>query len=143
MFWDDEISMWWCLGDTWRCTPSEAAGLWAVIIFYATVFFVTLCHLFIQSRNGTSVCDVEATQQHTTQNAGDDCGTVCLLVVYFFSLVVGSLLWVAAGVRWVHPVQIWQLQILGVAILVTCAVLFVAVEQVDHFRRVRHRSSAL
>jgi protein-S-isoprenylcysteine O-methyltransferase Ste14 len=127
MFFDDEISRWWCLGDTWRCTPSEAAGLWTVILFYATTLFVTVAHSVIQSQNGTAGRNEEATRRHTAKDAGDDLGAVCLLLVYFFSLAAGSLLWVAAGVRWVHPVQIWQLQVVGSVILVSCAVLFVAV----------------
>lgn len=127
MFFDDEISFWWCLGDTWRCTPSEATGLWLVILFYVTMFLVTVIHIVIQNHIGTAARNEEATRRHLTKDVGDDCSVVCSLLVYFFSLTAGSLLWVCAGVRWVHPVQIWQLQLVGCAILVACVLLFVAV----------------
>ena len=127
MFFDDEISFWWCLGDTWRCTPSEATGLWSTMLFYVTVLLVTTIHSVIQNQNGTAVRNEEATRRHMTEDAGGECGMLCSVLVYFFSLVAGCLLWVTAGVRWVHPVQIWQIQLIGSAILVPCIFLFIAV----------------
>ena len=50
---------------------------------------------------------------------------LCMLMLYFFSFAFGSLLWVLAGIRFVHPVQIWQVQLLGSAILFACTLLFI------------------
>jgi len=123
---DEEISIWWCLGDTWRCTPAEAIGLYAVLVFCATVCFVTVIHSLIQHRDGTAERNEEATRRHTSA-ANDDFGMVCALLIYFFGFAAGCFAWVAGGVRWVHPVQNWPLQLLGSAILVVCTALFVAV----------------
>ena len=131
MFFDDEINLWWCLGSTWRCTRSEAAGLWAVFLFYTTVLFATVIHsAFVSDNNNNNINSrtfvVSRRQQQTTRD-DDDLRMLLLLLVYFFSFAAGSLLWVVAGVHWVHPVQIWQVQLFGSALLVSCAILFVAV----------------
>ena len=99
MFFDEEISIWWCLGDTWCCTPAEAIGLWSVILFYTTAVFVTAIHSCIQHQNGTAERDEDATRRYTSKDGDVELGVVCSLLVYFFLFVAGCLLWVAAGVR--------------------------------------------
>ena len=49
-FFDDEIGSWSCLGTAWRCTPSEAIGIWSVILFYTTIFVATITHSVMQSK---------------------------------------------------------------------------------------------
>ncbi len=127
MFFDDQIGSGWCLGTTWRCTPSEATGLWSAILFYATTLFVTAIHSATQHLTGTATRNEEATRRHTAADVGNDWRLVGWLVVYFFSFAGGSLLWALAGVRAVHPVQIWWIQLIGSAALVACAVVFVTV----------------
>lgn len=123
---DEEIGSGWCLGLTWRCTPSEVIGLWSVVLFYTTMLIVTVIHGMLQVQAGTAGRNDEATRRHTRTDVNDDCYTLCWLTVYFFTFAAGSLLWVGAGVQWVHPVQMWQVQLIGSAILVVCAFLFVA-----------------
>ena len=125
IFFDDEISFGWCLGVTWRCTPAEAAGLWSVVVFYTTIVSVTIVHGVVQHQTGTATRNEEATRRHTGTDAGDDWAALFSLLLYFFSFAAGSLLWALAGTRSVHPVQSWQLQLVGTAILVTCMILFV------------------
>ena len=48
-------------------------------------------------------------------------------MVYFFSFAGGSLAWALGGVTWVHPFQCWWLQLIGSALLLACALGFVAV----------------
>lgn len=127
MLFDDEISFWWCLGGTWRCTPSEATGLWLVILFCATIIFVTVIHGVIQNQTGSAERNEEATRRHTSQDIGDDLRLLWWILIYFFFLAAGCVLWVYAGVRCVHPVQIWQIQLIGSAMLVACVCLFVTV----------------
>ena len=125
-FFDREISRWWCAGCTWRCTPSEAAGLWSVALFYTAVVGGTAIHSIAQSQDGTAGRNEAVTRQHTA-DAGGDGRTVCVFVVYFFSLAAGSLLWALGGVIWVHPVQVYQVQLIGAEILAGCTALFLAV----------------
>eukprot|EP01043_Picozoa_sp_COSAG02_P008218 COSAG02_NODE_259_length_26776_cov_1723.750084_13_plen_348_part_00 len=125
-FFDGEISSWWCVGLTWKCTVSEAAGLWSVILFYLTMVGTTVIHSIAQSEDGTSGRN-EAVMRHTTTDVGGDGRTVCVFVVYFFCLVAGTTLWAFGGVHWVHPIQIYQVQIIGVEVLVACTALFLAV----------------
>lgn len=126
MTFDDEIGFWWCLGATWRCTPAESIGLWSVILFYTTVTFVTIIHQF--SQTATHYMDETRRQaRNATTDAGDDFGTLCTFMIYFFSFAAGNLLWALAGVRAVHPVQIWQIQLLGSAALIACTFLFIVV----------------
>ena len=40
---------------------------------------------------------------------------------------MGCFLWGYGGTHYVHPIQIWQVQLLGSCILLACAFLFVAV----------------
>ena len=49
IFWlDEEIdNPAWCLGATFRCTPSESIGVWSVILFYSIVVAVTAMHSFL------------------------------------------------------------------------------------------------
>ena len=122
---DDEVSIWWCLGDTWRCTPAEAIGIWSVIFFWSTMFIGTVIHGVIQHQTGTVERNDEATRRHVAANEGEEWVMLCSFMIWFFSFAAGCLLWVAAGVRWVHPVQMWQVQLLGSAILVGCALLFI------------------
>ena len=128
MLLDEEISNVWCVGGTWRCTPYEAAGLWSVIFFYATVLVGTILHSYCQHQSGAAERDEDATRRHAEAHAdgGPDAVVPCLLVVYFFSFSAGCLLWAAAGVRWVHPVQSGPVQLAGAALLLTCTLLFVA-----------------
>lgn len=127
-FFDDEISMWWCFGGaTWRCTPAEALGLWLVVIFYVAILVVTAIHMMMQTGDPN---DGDATRQRLKNSAagaaGDAWEMLCLLV-YFFGFAAGCLMWVLGGVRWVHPVQAWQIQLAGSAGLVLCTCLFVGV----------------
>ena len=123
---DDEITLGWCLGATWRCTVSEASGLWSVLLFYTTVLMTTVVHGIVQHQTGTAARSEAATRRHTGADVGEDLGFVCWLVIYFFSFAAGCLLWATGGVRWVHPVQLWQLQLIGTAILVACVFLYIA-----------------
>jgi hypothetical protein len=124
MFLDDEINVWWCLRDTWRCDAAEAIGIWAVLLLCATVICTTVVHSFIQHMDGSEWRNEEATRRHLTAN-DDDVGMVCALLVYFFVFTAGCFAWVAGGVRWVHPFQLWQLQVLGaVGLVAPCFLLW-------------------
>ena len=46
-FRDDKIDVWWCLRDTWRCDAAEAIGIWAVLLFCATIICITVVHSLI------------------------------------------------------------------------------------------------
>jgi len=123
---NDEVSIWWCLGDTWRCTPAEAVGLWSVILFYVTMLLVTVIHAVHQNVTGSADRNEGATRMY--MSGGDDgFGMLCFLVLYFFTFAAGCLLWAAAGVHYVHPVQMWQVQLVGAAVLVACTFLFITV----------------
>ena len=123
---DDEIGTISCLGATWRCTPSEAVGIWSVIGFYTTMIVVTITHSVMQSNAGTERND-SATRRHTMAgDGGDDWCMLCSFLVYFFGLAAGCLVWALGGLMWVHPIQIWWVQLLGAAMLVACGYLFVA-----------------
>lgn len=121
-----EMSLGWCFGLTWECTTSEAMGIWSAFLFYATIFLVTLIHLVQQHNSGTAHINEEATRRHTSSNASDDWGMLCWLLFYFFGFAGGCLVWVLAGVRAVQPFQIWQIQLLGSAMLVACSFLYIA-----------------
>ena len=129
MFFDHEIDVSWCMWGTWRCTPAEAIGLWAVGAFYLTLLTVTVVHLLMQYSNGSAEVNETATRGHRMAqgNALDDWKVMVGLLVNFFTLVIGFLLWAVGGTRWVHPVQFWPIQLLGSAILFVCMVLFVLV----------------
>lgn len=125
---DDEIPASWCLGATFRCTVAESVGLFAAVTFYSTLIVVTLIHSVIQGQRGTAERNEEATRRHARKPDGDDLGfQLCLLVVYFFSFAGGSLAWALGGVTTVHPFQCWWLQLAGSALLLACALGFVAV----------------
>ena len=126
MFFDEEIGIWWCLGDTWRCTPAEAIGLWSSVLFYVTMLIVTIIHGVTQHNTGTADRNEEATRRHTAPDVGDDFAVLCWVMIWFFTFTAGCLMWATAGVRWVHPVQIWPIQLIGSAMLVACTFLFVA-----------------
>ena len=51
---------------------------------------------------------------------------LCSLMCYFFTFAAGSLVWALAGIHFVHPIQCWQVQLVGSAMLVASATLFVA-----------------
>lgn len=123
---DDEISVWWCLGDTWRCTPAEAIGLWLVLAFTIVIVFVTFIHHGIQMETGTDALDEQATQRQTQ---GDVDAMFPLrggsLLMYILAMAVGGGLWVGEGVRWVHPVQNSYVQMVGVGMFLACYVAFV------------------
>jgi protein-S-isoprenylcysteine O-methyltransferase Ste14 len=122
---DDEIIPGWCLGLTWRCTPAESIGLWSVVLFYATLLVATVVHGVAQNYSGTAARNQEATRRHTSSNGGNEVVMLCMIMCYFFSFTAGCLLWVTAGVHWVHPVQIPSVQICGSAILNGCTILFI------------------
>ena len=125
-FLDDEIGFWWCLGDTWRCTAAEAIGIWTALFFWVTMVIVTVVHSVMQHSAGSAAQNEEATRRHLANSPDDDVKLLCWLAFYFFSFAGGSLLWALAGGHWVHPVQSVPIQLVGVAILVACAFLFVA-----------------
>jgi protein-S-isoprenylcysteine O-methyltransferase Ste14 len=138
MFFDEEIGTGWCLGLAWRCTPAEAIGFWSVVLFFSTVVLVTLVHLVILQGQNRSATRDEATllRQTTTattttvcleENAGDDdLRMLCSLVIYFFTFTFGCLLWVTKP-HWVHPIQIWEIQLFGSAMLLVCAILYIII----------------
>ena len=119
---DAEIDFWWCLGLAPRCTPAEAIGLWSTILFYTTMFVVTVIHSIIQSESGTN----EQARRHTTNDVGDDLVMLCWFMAYFFSFAAGCLLWAFLGTWAVHPIACWQVQLAGSALLCVCVGLFVA-----------------
>ncbi len=151
MFFNEEIVSGWCFGLTWRCTPSEAIGLWSVLLFYSTVVIVTGIHLVAQKQNGNgngTIGSGSGGYSHHIRNnlrststaADDDVLLLCSFLIYFFGLVVGCLFWAlsltlndndangnAHPHHLVHPFQIWQVQLLGSSILLTCLILFIVV----------------
>ena len=124
LFLDEEISLGWCLGMTWRCTPVEAIGLWSVVLFYMTLILGTIIHAVTQTSSNE---EVTTRRRNTPTDAGDEWVLLCSFMIYFFSFAAGCLVWALAGVQWVHPVQIWQVQLTGAAALVTCTFLFIVV----------------
>eukprot|EP01079_Euglenida_sp_SAG-EU17-18_P011172 gene11172-2026_t len=129
MFLDAEIGPAWCAGLTWRCSPVEAAGLWMVALFYTIILMFTTAHKLIMIHKGTAVRNEEACRRNAT--AGSDGGNsdmalLLLLVFWFFGFVGSCLVWVAAGVRYVH-VQWWPAQLLGCVVLMGCIAVFIAV----------------
>jgi len=111
-----------CLGLTFRCTPSESIGIWSVVVFYSTVFMATVVHSFLKNNHVESRRRISHNSHY-----GDELRMLCLLLVYFFTFAAGCLVWVLGGVRYVHPIQVWQVQLLGSAILMICSVLFIVV----------------
>ena len=79
MFFDEEIGIWWCLGDTWRCTRAEALGLWSVVSFYTAVLVVTITHGIVQHSSGTAERNDAATRRHTSTAVTDDWVAMCSL----------------------------------------------------------------
>ena len=121
---DDVISNVWCCGLTWRCTPFEAIGIWSVILFYSSILIVTCVHFMILRND--AITTSSSRQRATRESDDDDFGLLIWLVIYFFTFTLGCLLW-AVNPLWVHPIQIWQIQILGSAVLVLCFCLFIKV----------------
>lgn len=125
---EEIISTMWCCGLAWRCTTSEAIGIWSVILFYSSIAIVSVVHVaMLQSRRH------EAVGENTTPNNNsgysyydDDFGFLLALLVYFFTFAAGCLVWVI-NPHWVHPLQIWQIQILGSVVMFICLFLFVRV----------------
>ena len=125
-FFDDEIGSWSCLGTAWRCTPSEAIGIWSVILFYTTIFVATITHSVMQSNVGAERNDAATRRHIMAGDSGDDWLMLCSFLLYFFGLAAGCLVWALGGLAWVHPVQIWWVQLLGAVMLAACGYLFVA-----------------
>ena len=125
---DNEISTVYCLGATFRCTPYEASGVWSLILFYSTVLTVTAVHGCLQEPpNDRHTTAHSQNHRSPTEQQTRDLKMVCSLVIYFFSLAAGSLLWVLVGVKAVHPVQSMVVQAIGFTILLTCIVVFLVV----------------
>ena len=123
---DEDIAGLWCLGITWRCTLAEATGLWMVVLFYSSVLIVTVIHGIQQAHTGMATRNDEVSRRHNATDGGE-WRMMCALLVYFYIFAAGTFIWVSAGVGWVHPFQIWWLQLLGSAILAVCMCLFVIV----------------
>lgn len=131
---DDELdNPTWCLGMTFRCTPSETIGIWSVVFFYLTVVVGTAVHSSL-SNNSDKSSDSDSIAAGRRRRNGrpshrdgdEDLLLLCLLLPYFFGLAAGCLAWALWGGRTVHPRQSWPVQLLGAAILTACSVLFVA-----------------
>lgn len=128
-FFDSEVSMPWCFGATWRCTTSEAIGISLFLCFYTTVFLGTVLHsILVKNPPSTQINGSSISRQHQSStirsDGGEDIRILLLLLVYFFGLAFGCLLWALGGIRMVHPVQIWQLQLIGSFLLLVCTILF-------------------
>lgn len=125
---NDEVAMYWCLGLTWRCTRSEMIGIWSVLFFYTSALLITFIHLLANPTSNaissSRASPPPATAYSHRRTNDDDYKSLCMLLGYFFTFVLGCLLWVTVGVQAVHPVQIWQVQLLGVGLLMLCTVLF-------------------
>jgi protein-S-isoprenylcysteine O-methyltransferase Ste14 len=87
---------------------------------------VTICHVVAQHHNGNATRNEEATRRHTSVETGDEWAMLLGVLCYFFGFAAGMLMWALGGTRSVHPTQMWQVQLLGSAILMACVVLFVA-----------------
>merc|ERR1712032_313624 len=73
-FFDAEINFWWCLGDTWRCTPAEALGLWLIFFFYIFLLVgATVVHAVIQTNSGTWDRNEAITRKQTEKDDGGYC----------------------------------------------------------------------
>ena len=126
-FWlDEEIgNPLWCLGTTSRCTPSEVIGIWSVVFFYATFLAATVVHSVLQA--DTSAVGRPRPRRGPPKAHDDDLRALCFLLVYFFVFAAGCLAWVLGGARLVRPLSLWPVQLLGAALLLACAGIFVAV----------------
>jgi len=128
LFFDHEINVWWCLSDTWRCTPAEAIGLWLEAFFYGIFLTaVTVIHGFVQNEVGTSNRDEALTRRHMEKDDGRYGSDWCAVFVLFATSVFGCVAWAIAGVRFVHPFQCWPIQLVGSTMLLLCMVAFVVV----------------
>lgn len=120
----EEINAAWCFGLVNKCSPSEAMGLWSVLLFYTSVLVVSLIHVLLipkqsQSTGGT-------TMRSSSASVNEDLKMICGLVVYFFTFTMGCLVW-ALNSSWAHPFQSCPIQILGSAMLLICTGLFIKV----------------
>jgi protein-S-isoprenylcysteine O-methyltransferase Ste14 len=123
---DEEISPSWCLGATLSCALSEATGIWSVILFYSTVVSVTIFHSAMMKNHTATTPNVSRRrQQSTTDSSNEDLKVLCSVIIYFFTFTFGCLLWAAAGIQWVHPVQNTVVQMIGSLMMITCVVLFI------------------
>lgn len=127
MLFDEEISFGWCLGLSWRCTPFEALGYFSVILFYTSMLIISAIHIaMIRGHDEISTGNQSATRRQASTTSNDDLGFLISLLICFFTFAAGCLLWVLNQL-WVHPLQIWQVQLLGSAMLIACLFLFVTV----------------
>lgn len=125
-FFEEDINRWWCVGDTWRCTRFEALGIWSVFFFYVVwIGGVTVVHIALQSAHGTSGRNEVRTRRHTDRE--DHPSSVVGLVLFFIANIAGVIMWIFLGVRWVHPCQSCRVQLFGVALLLLCCLVFLAV----------------
>jgi hypothetical protein len=101
---DDAISSSYCIGLSFpSCTPYEAVGIWLVILFYLVMTFSTAIHWCSQKDDSGSR---DARLPRTVDDSASHDGIIALyLVLYFFLLTLGCLLWALAGTRSVHPIQ--------------------------------------
>ncbi len=129
MFFDNEIDFIWCLGITKRCTPSEAIGSLSVILFYASVLIVSAIHISVihsHDNHNVTTGNGRTSRRHVATTSNDAFAFLIALVVYFFTLAGGCLLWVLNPAS-IRPFHIWQVQLLGSTLLFACLVLFVII----------------
>ncbi|CAB9523793.1 Protein of unknown function (DUF1295) [Seminavis robusta] len=129
MFLDEQLSSGlWCFGLTWRCTLSEAIGLWSVLLFYMTICLVSLIHVLLLP-NTTRSTATRAARASSSSSDNDDVKLLVTLVLYFFIFAAGCLLWVLSNTNGtlVHPIQNWQVQLVGSILLLPCALAFVKI----------------
>lgn len=123
---DDEINISWCLGATWKCTISEAIGIWSVIVFYSTIVCVTVLHSMMMKNHNTVAPSASRRRlRGTTDSSNEDFKIICWIIIYFFTLTFGCLLWAAAGIQSVHPLQNALVQAIGSTIMIICTIIFI------------------
>jgi len=130
MLLNEEIGSGWCFGLSWRCTPIDAIGLWSVMIFYNGILVMTIIHyLILQARNvqgSTPRASNPSSQRWRTTTSNDEMKLMCMLITFFFVFAMGCLLWVL-NPKFIHPVQIPAIQLLGSFLLLLCEIGFIKV----------------
>eukprot|EP00929_Paragymnodinium_shiwhaense_P013774 TRINITY_DN121624_c0_g1_i1.p1 TRINITY_DN121624_c0_g1~~TRINITY_DN121624_c0_g1_i1.p1 ORF type:complete len:270 (-),score=6.09 TRINITY_DN121624_c0_g1_i1:204-1013(-) len=124
---DDEINVWWCLGDTWMCTPTDAMGLHLVLGFVFLLVAATAIHQGVQAEKATDAVDDDATRRHTRGRDAFCPVTPLPLALYLAALVSGAMVWLWKGTQWVHPMHDGSVQLAGCCMLVCCYIGFIGV----------------